>query len=327
MTVSIVIPVYNVSDYIERCIRSVMAQRYKNIECIIVDDATPDDSVTKCIELIAKYAGPIRFSIIHHKNNRGLSAARNTGTDAATGEYVYYLDSDDVITPDCLMKLSEVAKVHPDAEMISGNYYIIRNNVKEKIGLREELPAEVQSNEALFALFQKDMIPPFSWNKMMKLSFIRTNHLRFKEGIIYEDILWRYHIVKYLNVAYFVKDVTYWYYKRAGSLSTAHNEFTYGFSFSVIYDDIIHNLKHGKEREELKHSVEGFCYNYIMYKKAIPTYKSLIKDYKKSALHYGCRIAYLKLCLTFVLGILPFVGKHTFLSLKGVRQLAKTRFR
>ena len=93
--VTIVIPVYQVSEYVERCVCSVMAQSYPYLECIIVDDATQDDSIVKCEQLIAAYKGPIRFRILHHGQNRGLSAARNTGTKVATGDYLYYLDSDD----------------------------------------------------------------------------------------------------------------------------------------------------------------------------------------------------------------------------------------
>ena len=91
--VSVIIPVYQVSDYIERCLNSVMSQTYKNIECVLVDDVTKDDSVEKCERLIESYHGSMQFKILHHEVNRGLSAARNTGTDAATGEYIYFLDS------------------------------------------------------------------------------------------------------------------------------------------------------------------------------------------------------------------------------------------
>ena len=87
--VSIIIPVYNVSAYIERCVRSVMRQTYSHIECILVDDATQDDSIGQCKQMIAVYQGPIQFLILSHQQNRGLSAARNTATDAATGEYVF----------------------------------------------------------------------------------------------------------------------------------------------------------------------------------------------------------------------------------------------
>ena len=85
MKVSIIIPVFNVSEYIERCIKSVMNQTYSDIECLIVDDATLDDSIEKCERLIVEYKGPIKFSILHHQKNRGLSAARNTGTARQIG--------------------------------------------------------------------------------------------------------------------------------------------------------------------------------------------------------------------------------------------------
>ena len=99
MKVSIIIPVYNVSLYIERCIKSVMSQTYQDIECILVNDATPDDSIAIAERLIADYNGTIQFRILNHEHNKGQSTARNTGIDASTGDYLYFLDSDDEITP------------------------------------------------------------------------------------------------------------------------------------------------------------------------------------------------------------------------------------
>lgn len=124
LTVSIVIPVFAVSDYIERCITSVMSQTYDRIECIIVDDASPDDSITKCEHLISNYEGPIRFTILHHEHNCGLSASRNTSTNAASGEYVFYFDSDDELTPDCIEKMLKPIQNDPTIEMVLGNYEI-----------------------------------------------------------------------------------------------------------------------------------------------------------------------------------------------------------
>ena len=90
ITISVIIPIYNVSDYVERCVKSVMGQTFQDFECILVDDASPDDSILRCERLIADYHGSIRFRILHHEHNRGLSAARNTGTEAATGDYILY---------------------------------------------------------------------------------------------------------------------------------------------------------------------------------------------------------------------------------------------
>ena len=127
--VSVIIPVYQVTDYVERCLKSVMSQTYTDIECIIVDDKTQDDSIEKCERLIEVYnnnlkldgKGRIRFKILHHEVNRGLSAARNTGTQAATGEYLYYLDSDDYISADCIETLIAPFKEHASLEMVQGN--------------------------------------------------------------------------------------------------------------------------------------------------------------------------------------------------------------
>lgn len=105
MNVSIIIPIYNVASYIEECLRSVMLQTYQGkMERLMVDDCGTDDSIAIAEKMIANYSGPIKFQIMHHEYNRGLSAARNIGTLQATGGYLYYLDSDDEITIDCIKK-------------------------------------------------------------------------------------------------------------------------------------------------------------------------------------------------------------------------------
>lgn len=98
--ISIIIPVYNVAEYITECLQSVIRQTYQGeIECIIVEDCGTDNSIAVAERLIAEYRGSIEFRILHHERNRGLSAARNTGTDAATGDYIYYLDRITIIHP------------------------------------------------------------------------------------------------------------------------------------------------------------------------------------------------------------------------------------
>lgn len=118
--------------YIERCVNSVINQTYSPIECLLVDDATPDDSISKCERLIADYKGSTRFVILHHDRNRGLSASRNTGLDAATGDYVFYLDSDDELKPDCIEKMVRPIKSNPAIEMVLGNHEVyISNSIRD----------------------------------------------------------------------------------------------------------------------------------------------------------------------------------------------------
>ena len=121
MKVSIIIPVYNVAPYIQRCIESVQAQTYKDIECLLIDDCSTDESITIVEKIISECKDSSCFSIIHHNTNQGLSAARNTGIIASTGEYIYFLDSDDSITSDCIELLVHLAVKYPEADYVQGN--------------------------------------------------------------------------------------------------------------------------------------------------------------------------------------------------------------
>ena len=110
MKISIIVPVYNVEQYVNECFDSIAAQTYKGeIECIFVDDCGQDDSVAILEKLITDYHGAIKFYIVHHEHNKGLSGARNTGIRHAQGDYLYFIDSDDSIKSDCIEKLVALA--------------------------------------------------------------------------------------------------------------------------------------------------------------------------------------------------------------------------
>jgi glycosyltransferase involved in cell wall biosynthesis len=303
--VSVIIPVYQVSDYVERCLKSVMSQTYTDIECIIVDDATKDDSIVKCERLIREYnenlKGGIRFKILHHEVNRGLSAARNTGTKAATGEYVFYLDSDDEMTPDCMEKMMLMAEKYPEAEMVVGRYQTIENgNVRSF--QKGEVPDYVVSNEKIVSLYYTKCIPIFAWNKLMKRSFIEAHKLCFKEGIVYEDDLWMFHVVKYLSAVAFLNEVTYHYYIRPGSILTSHDEFRKGESYKIIYSEILANLTPGRENKDLERYVAGFCKCYLDFKSSIPEYHDLHREFMERSKHHDCWSVYLILITIRIIG-------------------------
>lgn len=123
-TITVVMPVYNVSQYVVRCVQSVINQTYPATECIIVDDASTDDSLVQCQRLISSYKGSTKFSFVLHDSNRGLSAARNTGAYLAKADYIYYVDSDDELTSDCLEKLIAPCICDDSIEMVMGNYRV-----------------------------------------------------------------------------------------------------------------------------------------------------------------------------------------------------------
>ena len=128
--VSIIIPVFNVENYLERCLKSVIAQTFKDIEIIIINDG----SIDKSLEICKKFAESDKRIILINQKNSGVSAARNTGIDIATGKYLSFVDSDDFITPDMIEFLLTNLEEH-DADISScGMYdcYIQNNKIQEK---------------------------------------------------------------------------------------------------------------------------------------------------------------------------------------------------
>ena len=280
LKVSIVVPVYNVSLYIERSIKSVMAQTYPVMECIIVDDASPDDSIAKCERLIYNYEGPISFVILHHDHNQGLSAARNTGTDATKGDYVFYLDSDDELTPDCIEKLAGPIEKDPSIEMVQGNYRMFSDMPKiGKISREEEFPS---SNAVRDFFFDKKGLPVMAWNKLISKKLLMDNGLRFMEGILFEDGPWTYYVVKCLQHLYVIRDITYHYHVRPLSIWTGTSEKEKAKYFGIIYEDIARHFTPGEEAREAKYYLGAYCRFFIgnrrmeSFKRALPLFENAL---------------------------------------------------
>ena len=306
MKVSIIIPVYNVSGYIERCILSVMSQTYTDIECIIVDDATEDDSIEKCERIINDNANlNIKFKILHHEVNRGLSAARNTGTMAATGDYIFYLDSDDEITSDCIEKLLKIALKHPEVELVMGNYMEHHLDGTCEVFIKHDAPSGLIDDTVFVPSFLYLKLPVGAWNKLMKRTFVLQHSLFFKEGIINEDLLWIFFVQIVLPSLYVCKDVTYHYHVRPHSITNTIDHKGLAESYSIIYDEILHNLTAGREQLELNRFVEGFCRRYLEHKDTIPMYKTLMREYKKCSKQNRMKTVQIKLEFASVLGYIP----------------------
>lgn len=203
MDISIIIPIYNVEAYIEDCLRSVVCQSCLEhgvqVECILVDDCGNDNSIKICEHFIENYLGLMSFRILHHDHNRGLSAARNTGMEVSEGNYIYFLDSDDKITPDCLEKLY-VKAIDSDADVTFGSYETFGGESKKYI-----------TNGSPYVT---------AWNKLCKRAFLHDNNIQFIEGLIHEDCPWSFEVeCKGAKFAH-VPDITYLYLVREGSLQT-----------------------------------------------------------------------------------------------------------
>lgn len=264
MKVSIIVPVYNVSQYIVRCINSIINQVYTNIECIIIDDQSKDNSIELCKNIISNYNGPISFTFLKHKINRGLSAARNTGTLQATGDYIYYLDSDDEMYPTTILNLIKAAQKYSDAEIIQGNTYSNQN--QEYYHYQPEKPF-FSNNKEIQNKFYTTNFPINAWNKLIKKSFIDKYNLFFKEGIIHEDELWCFLVIKKLTSIAFVQEYTYKHYIREGSIMTLNNKQRSSTSWSIILTEIF-NYK--DDSIFLKQTIIKYLPLYIKWHKIYP---------------------------------------------------------
>ena len=205
--ISIIIPIYNVEKYVAECINSVISQTYDHskIECIIVDDCTPDKSMDVVNKIIGEYKGEMIFITRRHKENKGLSAARNTGISIATGEFLYFLDSDDYIYPNSLELLMEGVEKNKDIDMVVGNFFY------EKI-IKPQM--NIHNNEMLKSidlLYFGKMENKSAWNNLIKRNLFSMHNLRFPVGRYFEDIVLNYQLFSYVKKVYVVSQCTYFY--------------------------------------------------------------------------------------------------------------------
>lgn len=216
MTVSIIIPVYNVAPYIVRCLQSVTSQTFKDIECILVDDCGNDASIELAQEFITNYHGSIKFSIVHHEHNCGLAAARNSGIRNSSGDCLYFLDSDDAIVPDCIETLIFLLQQHPDSSFVQGNYLDEENHLGP-YAFHKDIPQYTDEKKIIDNIILCQIVTS-SCNRLLSKKFVVENNLFFPEGILHEDLFWVYFLAKHTHSASFTYKGLYIYYKNEGSI-------------------------------------------------------------------------------------------------------------
>ncbi|MDO4738516.1 MAG: glycosyltransferase family 2 protein [Bacteroidales bacterium] len=215
VNVSIIIPVYNVEKYIIRCMESVRCQTYTDVEVILVDDCGTDASIS-LVQRFIKDNELIAWKIIHHQKNMGLSVARNTGIQAATGRYVYFLDSDDTISKDCLSVLVDNIENDTDYTMAMFDN-VPPQNVFPNFGNGAYLQSDIIEK------YIRKEIPWNSVNRLIRKSFLLDNGLFFKEGIISEDLMWNFLLLSYVRKVNLVEKITYHYFVNQNSIMRSCN--------------------------------------------------------------------------------------------------------
>jgi len=219
-TVSIIIPVYQVENYIERCITSVISQTYSHsaIECILVDDCGTDNSIMLAQKCIDSYKGSIQFHVIHNEHNCGLSISRNNGMKIAAGDYLFFLDSDDYISDDCIEKLMNAIHKHPEVEVVKGNH---TDNCNDTI-ISAHILSLIIKKKKLMKLFFLGYIPCMAWNTLISRELIEKHHITFMPHLIFEDVLWSFYLFRETNSFLIIPDITLFY--EINPYSITHSE-------------------------------------------------------------------------------------------------------
>ena len=211
--ISVIVPVYNVEAYLARCVDSILAQSHENLEIILVDDGTKDSSGAICDAYAQKDA---RVRVIH-KENGGLSSARNAGIEAAKGEYLAFVDSDDWIEPEMYRHMLSLAKKYDTKLVCCGRYAVSQRTGGKKIGLCPPKEEQITAEEMVSRMFTWNGCDSSAWDKLYHHSLFQE--FRYPVGKVCEDVPVTYRIV--LRAGYVAMDDQpfYNYFHRAGSIT------------------------------------------------------------------------------------------------------------
>lgn len=217
--ISVIVPIYKVEDYLDQCLLSIINQTYKDIEIICVDDCTLDNS----INIVKKYMREDpRIRLINHERNKGLGGARNTGIDNARGEYIAFVDSDDVLDLSMLEKMERaIKKYNVDSVVCSISRFIGEKEIA-RCSTFHTLPNP--GSRVFYIADHKERLSdiwPSAPNKLYKTSIIEQHHIRYQENLLYEDHYFYYSYFTYVNSFYFIDEPLYSYRaSRPGSITS-----------------------------------------------------------------------------------------------------------
>lgn len=246
--VSVIVPVYNVENYIEKCIDSLVKQTLKDIEIIIVNDGSKDNSVNIVKKFIEIYPDKILYL---EKENGGLSDARNYGITYAKGEYIAFLDSDDYVEYDMYEKMYELAKKE-NSDMVECDFFWeYPNKLKKDIG---------QLYEGKHEMIQKVRV--VAWNKLIKRQILKDTKIQFPKGYRYEDVEFTYKLIPYLDRISFLRKPCIHYVQRENSISNVQNERTKEI-FNVL-NNVIDFYKNKGIYDEYKNDLEYVYTRYLL---------------------------------------------------------------
>ncbi len=280
---SIVIPVYNVEKYLERCVTSMEEQEFKDYEVILVDDGSTDGSGEICDRLALKNH-KIR---VFHRENRGVSSARNYGMDKADGEYVLFVDADDYVDHNFFQKLDHSLKIHGDPEVA------VYGGREEEGSKRKVLsPPEtgkgsgVSGREYLLLCYKENHLSNAVWTYACRKAFLKKFQLHFEEGIYHEDVEFIPRMLLCAERLVRVDMNPYHYCVRQNSISTQkHKEKNVRDLFWVLHQQV--QLADRQEPELRKWMRNGILNSYLNMVQEAEIYRPEYRKYFRRRFLWG----------------------------------------
>lgn len=256
--ISIIVPTYNVEKYIRTCIESILAQTYRNVEVIIVNDGSTDQSLAVISDLICSHHN---VKVINQKN-QGLSVARNTGIDVATGKYITFVDADDKIMPGFVSSLYQIAD-KTGADIVRGSFRDFNGNIPKYWVPDFNVPTNCGT--IVLDQFLSSNISFVVWSSIYRLDFINSNHIRFTPGIIFEDVDFTTRAYMLAKLVATSPEPNYAYrIHRQGSILTTDNAQKMSLSEEKIISQFISMLKH-EESDVLCSLILKSIYTFMRY--------------------------------------------------------------
>ena len=264
---SIIIPVYNVESYLPRCLDSIENQNVMDYEIILVDDGSICD----------KYAASFQNIICVHKENGGLSDARNVGMKYATGEYIWFVDSDDYVTDKCLNELKKALKSNP-CDVLVCQSKTVDDNLNTCDERQYTIPEKMySSHEYMEALKQHPESVLFCAQfHIVRRKFVEDNEFSFHRGILHEDELWTPQLLLKAEKIYYSRLNIYFHYMRVGSIMHSSNMEKSGKS-DLIVTDKLKEIYNKSGRNDLQYLRDHMADTYLQAIWNVPDFFSITK--------------------------------------------------
>lgn len=261
--VTIGIPVYRAEDYIRKTMESALSQTYHNIEFLIVNDGSDDQSINIIEEIKSSHPRGKDIRILDLAINLGAYEARNLIIDKAQGTYLYFMDSDDIIEKNTIEMLMNEMKGF-QADVVFGSYEKTELSGEKVLYQYPIARYETGDEFAIFAYRRYAGIQASACNFLVKLSLLRENGLRFCKSKFWEDTVFTLELVSYVHRVVLLPNITYYYLCRKNSLTDIHYDDNIDKTELIQYLKTIDHLKQGKNRLKDKPYYPNWCYIAVM---------------------------------------------------------------